>query len=109
MTHNETSTGVINPLHELAAAVHAAPGDPLVLVDGISGLGATPFRMDAWGVDLVVSACQKAWMASPGIAIAALGGRARAAGESATMPRFYWDFPRRAAGRRRDRHRGRQR
>ena len=92
LTHNETSTGVTNPLRELLAAVHAGPGDPLTLVDGISGLGAMPFEMDAWGADLVVSASQKAWMASPGIAIAAVGERARAAGETATMPRFYWDF-----------------
>jgi aspartate aminotransferase-like enzyme len=64
----------------------------LLLVDGISGLGAMPFEMDVWGIDLVVSASQKAWMASPGIAIAALGERAVAAGETARMPRFYWDF-----------------
>ena len=92
LTHNETSTGVANPLRELVEVVRAAPGEPLVLVDGISGLGAMPFEMDAWGVDLVVSASQKAWMASPGIAIAALGERAVAALESARMPRFYWDF-----------------
>lgn len=92
LTHNETSTGVTNPLQELAAVVRAAPGEPLVLVDGISGLGALPFEMDAWGVDLVLSASQKAWMASPGIAIAAVGTRARSAGEAARMPRFYWDF-----------------
>ncbi len=92
LTHNETSTGVANPLPELAAAVHDAPGDPLVLVDGISGLGAMPFDMDATGVDLVVSASQKAWNASPGIAIAAVGPRAREAAEAAKMPRFYWDF-----------------
>jgi aspartate aminotransferase-like enzyme len=92
VTHNETSTGVANPLRELLAAVRAAPGAPLTLVDGISGLGAMPFEMDAWGVDLVVSASQKAWMASPGIAIAAIGERGRSAGETARMPRFYWDF-----------------
>jgi aspartate aminotransferase-like enzyme len=92
LTHNETSTGVTNPLHELAQVVRAAPGEPLVLVDGISGLGAMPFEMDAWGIDLVVSASQKAWMGSPGIAIAALGERAWAATESARMPRVYWDF-----------------
>jgi aspartate aminotransferase-like enzyme len=51
-----------------------------------------PFEMDAWGIDLVVSASQKAWMASPGIAIAAVGERARAAEARARMPRFYWDF-----------------
>jgi len=92
LTHNETSTGVANPLRELAAVVHDAPGDPLVIVDGISGLGAMPFEMDAWGIDLVVSASQKAWMASPGIAIAAVGPRAAAAEETAGMPRHYWSF-----------------
>src|SRR5438445_6393188 len=92
LTHNETSTGVANPLRELALAVHRAPGDPLVLVDGISGLGAIEFEMDAWGIDLVLSASQKAWMGSPGIAIAAVGPRAWEAGTTARMPRAYWDF-----------------
>jgi aspartate aminotransferase-like enzyme len=92
VTHNETSTGVTNPLREIAAVVRDAPGDPLLIVDGISGLGAMPFEMDAWGIDVVVSASQKAWMASPGIAIAALSERAIAAGTTASMPRFYWDF-----------------
>jgi aspartate aminotransferase-like enzyme len=90
LTHNETSTGVANPLRELVEAARAAAGEPLVLVDGISGLGAIPFEMDAWGVDLVTSASQKAWMGSPGIAIIAVGDRAWAAGEKARMPRFYW-------------------
>jgi aspartate aminotransferase-like enzyme len=92
LTHNETSTGVANPLRELVAAVHEAPGDPLVIVDGISGLGAMPFETDAWGIDLVVSASQKAWMASPGIGIAVVGERARAAEAAARIPRYYFDF-----------------
>ena len=92
ITHNETSTGVMNPLQALAEVVRDAPEEPLLVVDGISGLGAMPFQMDAWGVDLVVSASQKAWMASPGIAIAALGPRAVTAGQAARMPRYYWDF-----------------
>ncbi|MEO6578439.1 MAG: alanine--glyoxylate aminotransferase family protein [Candidatus Limnocylindria bacterium] len=92
VTHNETSTGVANPLRQLADVVRSAPDEPLLLVDGISGLGAMPFEMDGWGIDLVVSASQKAWMASPGIAIAAIGERARIAGETAGMPRYYWDF-----------------
>ncbi len=92
LTHNETSTGVMNPLPDLGRVVREAPGEPLVLVDGISGLGAMPFDMDPLGVDLVVSASQKAWNASPGIAIAAVGERAWAAAGSARMPRYYWDF-----------------
>ena len=92
VTLNETSTGVTNPVAELGAAVRSAPGDPLLIVDGISGLGAMPFEMDAWGVDLVVSASQKAWMGSPGIAIAVVGARAAEAEDEARMPRFYWNF-----------------
>jgi len=92
VTHNETSTGVTNPLHELASVVRNAPDEPLLVVDGISGLGAMPFEMDDWGIDLVVSASQKAFMASPGIAIAALSQRAWNATETARMPRVYWDL-----------------
>lgn len=92
LTHNETSTGVVNPLRELVGSVHEAPGDPLALVDGISGLGAIPFEMDAWGVDLVVSGSQKAWMAAPGIAIVATADRAHRAEERARMPRYYFDL-----------------
>ena len=92
LTHNETSTEVRNDIERIAAIVRSAPGEPLVIVDGISGLGAMPFEIEAWGVDLVVSGSQKAWMGSPGVAIAVVGERARAASETATMPRYYWDF-----------------
>src|SRR4029078_5133841 len=65
---------------------------PVAWCAGCGRRGEMPFEMDAWGIDLVVSASQKAWMGSPGIAIAALGERAWAATESARMPRVYWDF-----------------
>jgi aspartate aminotransferase-like enzyme len=92
LTHNETSTGVANDLAPLAAAVREAAPDALILVDAISALGAVPFEMDAWGLDLVVTGSQKAWMAAPGMAMAALGPRAWAAAETARMPRFYLDL-----------------
>jgi len=92
LTHNETSTGVMNPIAELAAAVRAESPDTLILVDSVSGLGAVPFEMDAWGVDLVVTGSQKAWMAAPGLAMIAASPRAWTAMESATMPRFYLDL-----------------
>jgi aspartate aminotransferase-like enzyme len=91
LTHNETSTGVMNPIGELAAAVRAEAPDALILVDSVSGLGAVPFEMDAWGVDVVVTGSQKAWMAAPGLAMLALSDRAWAATETARMPRFYLD------------------
>ncbi len=92
LTHNETSTGVMNPIGELAAAIRAETPDALILVDSVSGLGAVPFEMDAWGVDLVVTGSQKAWMSAPGLAMIAASVRGWAAMETATMPRFYLDL-----------------
>ena len=92
LTHNETSTGVMNPIAELAAAIRDERPDALILVDSVSGLGAVPFEMDAWGVDVVVTGSQKAWMAAPGLAMLALSERGWAATETAKMPRFYLDL-----------------
>ena len=92
LTHNETSTGVMNPIAELAAAIREETPDALILVDSVSGLGAVPFRMDEWGVDLVVTGSQKAWMAAPGLAMIAASERGWAAMETARMPRFYLDL-----------------
>jgi len=92
LTHNETSTAVMNPIADLAAVIHDVQPDALIIVDSVSGLGAVPFEMDAWGVDVVVTGSQKAWMAAPGLAMVAASERAWAAMETATMPRFYLDL-----------------
>jgi aspartate aminotransferase-like enzyme len=92
LTHNETSTGVMNPIQELAAAIREEAPETLILVDSVSGLGAVPFEMDAWGVDVVVTGSQKAWMAAPGLSMVAASARAWSAMEQATMPRFYLDL-----------------
>jgi aspartate aminotransferase-like enzyme len=92
LTHNETSTGVMNSIPELASAIHDAAQDALILVDTVSSLGAVPFHMDKWGVDVVATASQKAWMAAPGLAMVAASERGWAAMETAKMPRFYLDL-----------------
>lgn len=92
LTHNETSTAVMNPIPELAAVIRELAPEALILVDSVSGLGAVPFEMDAWGVDLVVTGSQKAWMSAPGLAMIAASDRAWAAMETATMPRIYLDL-----------------
>jgi aspartate aminotransferase-like enzyme len=89
VTHNETSTGVTNPLQEIAKAVRSA--DRLLLVDAISSLGAIPCDMGGWGLDVVVTGSQKGWMVPPGLAFIALSERGWQAYESARMPRFYMD------------------
>jgi aspartate aminotransferase-like enzyme len=98
LTHNETSTGVMNPIPELIAAVRAAAPDALILVDSVSALGAVPFELDAWGADVVVTASQKAWMAAPGLAMVAASERAWAAMDTARMPRYYLDLRKHRAG-----------
>jgi aspartate aminotransferase-like enzyme len=92
LTHNETSTGVMNPIGALAAVVREVAPEALILVDSVSGLGAVPFEMDAWGVDVVVTGSQKAFMSAPGLALIAASERAWAAMETATMPRVYLDL-----------------
>ena len=98
VTHNETSTGVMNPLPELIGAIRATAPGALILVDSVSALGAVPFEMDAWGADVVVTGSQKAWMAAPGLAMVAASDRAWAAMETARMPRFYLDLLRHRKG-----------
>jgi aspartate aminotransferase-like enzyme len=92
LTHNETSTGVTNPIEALARTVKAAAPDALILVDAVSGLGAVPFETDAWGLDVVVSGSQKAWMVAPGLTFVSVSKRAWEAAATAKMPRFYFDL-----------------
>ena len=90
LTHSETSTGVIQPVEEIARVARDA--GVLVLVDVVSSLGAVPFDFDGWGIDVAVGGSQKALSASPGIAFVAVSERAWARSDTATNPRFYFDW-----------------
>jgi aspartate aminotransferase-like enzyme len=92
LTHNETSTGVANDMAALVPILRAHGA--VTLVDSVSGLGASPFCMDEWGYDAVVTASQKAFAAPPGVAMVALGNRAWNRVASARLPRFYFDLQR---------------
>jgi aspartate aminotransferase-like enzyme len=70
ITHNETSTGVLNPLRELAKV--AKERDKLVFVDAVSSIGAADIRVDEWELDLVFTSSQKAFGIPPGLAMAAV-------------------------------------
>src|SRR5262245_61518120 len=90
VTHNESSTGVTNPLPQIAAAVRES--DALLIVDVVSSAAAIDVRVDEWGVDVSVSASQKAWAAPPGLAMLSMSERAWAAYRRGRMPRYYWDL-----------------
>jgi serine---pyruvate transaminase len=89
LTQSETSTGVVADVQALAAAAKEAGA--LVAVDAISSLGAVPLETDAWGIDVVAGGSQKALMAPPGLATAAVSADAWAAVSDAA-PRFYLDW-----------------
>ncbi len=90
VTHNETSTGVTNPLKEIARVVKER--DKLLIVDGVSSVGSIDVKTDEWGCDVLLSGSQKGWMAPPGLAFASLSKLAWDRHAKATLPRFYWDF-----------------
>lgn len=91
-THNETATGVKNKIEEFAPLVKSHKSKPLLLIDSISALGAVNLPMDSLGVDVLVSASQKAWMAPPGLAFIAVSPYAWQKHISAKMPRYYFDI-----------------
>lgn len=94
-THSESSTGVLNPLADIARAVRET-SDALLVVDAVGSLAAAPVDMDRVGADVVVGASQKALACPPGVAFVFLGPRARrrlAAGPAAAVP-FYLDLAR---------------
>ena len=76
ITHNETSTGVINPLADLAAVVREVSPDTLVLVDAVTSLGGAELRFDEWGIDLAFAGTQKCLALPPGLCVFALSDRA---------------------------------
>jgi aspartate aminotransferase-like enzyme len=96
LTHNETSTGVINPVGEICREIRER-SDAVILVDAVSSAGATPVLTDEWGADIVVGVTQKALMAPPGLALLAVGPGAVEAARRVGTPRFYLDLPRMAS------------
>lgn len=92
ITHNETSTAVMQPLEELARTARRAKPDILILVDAVSSLGVVPLPVDAWDLDVVVTGSQKAFMIPPGLGMVSVSQRAWRAHLNATASRYYFDF-----------------
>jgi alanine-glyoxylate transaminase/serine-glyoxylate transaminase/serine-pyruvate transaminase len=91
----DTASSVRNDIQALRAAIDAANHPALLGVDCIASLACEPFEMDAWGVDVMVAACQKGLMTPPGLAFTFHGPRAKAARVRCPSP--YWDWGPRTA------------
>jgi aspartate aminotransferase-like enzyme len=88
--HSETSTCAVSEAQGIAKACRDAGA--LCIVDGITSIGAIPFKMDEWGIDVAVTGSQKALMLPPGLAFAAVNDRAWQVIESHDSPSFYNDL-----------------
>ncbi|MDD4238854.1 MAG: alanine--glyoxylate aminotransferase family protein [Desulfotomaculaceae bacterium] len=90
-TQNETSTGVCNDIAGIGALV--ARTSALLLVDGVSGVGAIEIKVDQWGIDMLCTASQKAFMLPPGLGMVSVSDKAWDVVNSNKAPRFYFSIP----------------
>lgn len=91
VVHNETSTGVLNPLAEIARVVREE-SDALILVDTVSSLGGAPVETDAWDLDVVLAGVQKAMALPPALIVFTFSDRAAKQAETVPHRGFYTDF-----------------
>jgi predicted phosphoserine aminotransferase len=94
IVHNETSTGLQNPVKEIAAAVRAVAPETLILVDAVSSLAGAKLEMDAWGLDMVFTSSQKCLALPPGLALGAVSNRAMKRAEKIENRGWYFDLVR---------------
>jgi aspartate aminotransferase-like enzyme len=77
LCHNETSTGVMNPIREIAELIHEKYPEVVILVDAVSGMAGAMIEFDAWGLDVCLAGVQKCFALPPGLTVAAVSNRAR--------------------------------
>jgi len=92
VVHNETSTGVISPVEEIAATVRRLSPETLVLVDAVSSFSGAPIPFTAWGLDVLLTSSQKALALPPGLAFCAVSDRVLARAATVKGRGWYFDF-----------------
>lgn len=91
LIHNETSTGVMSPLAEIAALKKKYP-DVMFIVDAVSSMSAVPLKFDELGIDVLLAGTQKAFAMPPGTAIFVCSQAALAKAATAKDRGYYFDF-----------------
>jgi aspartate aminotransferase-like enzyme len=91
LVHNETATGVVNPLSEIAQAVHRQP-DVLLLVDAVSSLGGMPVDVDKNGIDVCLASVQKCLALPPGFSLCTVSARGLERSANRAGKGYYFDF-----------------
>ena len=91
VVHTDTASGVTSDLEAVRRAIDAAAHPALYVVDVVASLAASPFDMDALGVDVALGSSQKGLMMPPGLGFVAVNAQAMAWSAQHADPRFYWD------------------
>ena len=91
LIHNETSTGVMNPLAEIAAVMKKYP-DVMFIVDTVSSMTGVKIETDALGIDVVLAGLQKAWALPPGGTVFAVSEKALKKAANVPNRGYYFDF-----------------
>ncbi|MFZ7144353.1 MAG: pyridoxal-phosphate-dependent aminotransferase family protein, partial [Bacteroidota bacterium] len=91
LTHNETSTGLMNPIDAIAEVIRKYP-DVVWLVDTVSSLGGAKIEVDRLGIDVCISSSQKALALPPGLALASVSDKAEERFKSIGHRGYYLDF-----------------
>ncbi len=77
LTMNETSTGVMNPIEDIAAMIHKKYPQTIIQVDAVSCMAGVKIEFDAWGLDVCFAGTQKCFALPPGLTVCAVSDRAR--------------------------------
>lgn len=92
MTHVDTASSALSDIAAMRAAIDATGHPALLAVDAIASVACDELRMDDWGIDVLVGACQKGLMLPPGLAFVWFSDKARAASQRADLVTPYWDW-----------------
>jgi aspartate aminotransferase-like enzyme len=92
LIHNETSTGVMNPLAEICCVLAKYP-DVALIVDTVSSCGGVKIEMDALGIDVMLTGAQKALALPPGFSLFSVSEKAFVRAETIPNRGYYFDFP----------------
>lgn len=92
LVHNETSTGVENPIEEIAQRARRVQPELVILVDAVSSAGGVEIKTDLWGLDVVLTSSQKCFALPPGLSMAAVSDRALRRAESNPHRGWYHDL-----------------
>jgi len=89
---NETSTGVMNPVREIAALVRAHHPGILILVDAVSAMAGVQIEFDDWDLDVCLAGVQKCFALPPGLTVCAVSERAMERSRQVPNKGYYFDF-----------------